>query len=395
VALRIVHVIGSLDPAAGGPPSVLWRLSSAQAALGHNVTVIGPRDPARDAVIDESKKSVIGIDRIRVERTVAPRGLRETLADRAVSEAVDRVAREIGGFDVAHLHGVWDVPLVRTAAWCRKRGVPYVIRPAGMLDIWSLERSRWKKKIAMALVHGRMLRSAGAIHALNAHERDTIGLLGLGAPIEVIPNGVFLEEIDVPSDVGAFRASVPGLGEHPYAMFLSRLHFKKGLDILADAWALVARKFPDHRLVVAGPKEDDAIEDFRRRIRAAGVESTVIEAGAVYGGMKSAAFRGCACFVLPSRQEGFSVAITEALALGVPAVVSRECHFPEVSEVGAGIETSLDPADVARGVGRVLGDDAFRAGASEAGAKLIRDRFLWPRIAEKTIALYERIIRTR
>src|SRR5690606_2487096 len=121
------------------------------------------------------------------------------------------------------------------------------------------------------------------IHALNAHERDTIAALGLGPPIEVIPNGVFLEEIDIPADVAAFRASIEGLGERPYALFLSRLHFKKGLDLLAEAWKIVAPQFPEHRLVVAGPREDDAIDDFRRRIAAANLQSTVLEAGAVYG----------------------------------------------------------------------------------------------------------------
>jgi glycosyltransferase involved in cell wall biosynthesis len=263
-----------------------------------------------------------------------------------------------------------------------------------MLDVWSLKRSRWKKRIAMALVHGRMLRGAGAIHALNAHERNTIAALRLGPPIEVIPNGVFLEEIEIPSDIAAFRASVPGLGDRPYALFLSRLHFKKGLDILAEAWKLVGPEFPDHRLVVAGPREDDSIDDFRRRIAAAGVQGSVVEAGAVYAGMKVAAFRGCACFVLPSRQEGFSVAITEALALGAPVVVSRDCHFPEVSEVGAGIETSLDPTEFAAAMRRMLGDAGLRASAGGAGARLVRERFVWPQIAAQTIRLYERIARS-
>ena len=389
--LRILHVIGSLDPAAGGPPSVLWRVSAAQAAIGHSVAVVGPRDPSRDGVIDESRRTVIGVDRVRVERTELPAGRAATLSDTRVPRAMDRIASDLGGIDVVHLHGVWDVPIVRAAAWCRGRGVPYIIRPAGMLDIWSLKRSKWKKRVAMALVHRRMIRGAAAIHALNAHERDTIAALGLGPPIEVIPNGVFLEEIDVPADVAAFRASIEGLGDRPYALFLSRLHFKKGLDLLAEAWKIVAPQFPEHRLVVAGPREDDAIDDFRRRIAGANLQGTVIEAGAVYAARKAAAYRGSACFVLPSRQEGFSVAITEALALGTPVVVSRDCHFPEVSEVGAGIETSLEPPDIAAALSRMLGDDAFRASAGAAGAALVRDRFTWPRIAAQTIALYDRV----
>lgn len=393
MGLRILHVIGSLDPAAGGPPSVLWRLASAQAALGHRVATIGPRDPAREPVIQESRRTVVGIERLRIEPTDAPASRLAFLTDTRVPRAMDRIAEEFGGADVVHLHGVWDVPIVRAAAWARRRGVPYIVRPAGMLDIWSLRRSKWKKRIAMALAHRRMLRGAAAIHALNAHECDTIAMLRLGPPIEVIPNGVFLEEIDIPADVPAFRESLRGLDNRPYVLFLSRLHYKKGLDILAEAWKIVSPKFPDHRLVVAGPKEDDAVEDFRRRIAQGRAESSVIEAGAVYASRKAAAFRGCACFVLPSRQEGFSVAITEALALGAPVVVSTDCHFPEVTEAGAGIETSLEPASVADGIRRMLADDAFRAACGAAGARLVRERFIWPRIAAQTIALYERIRR--
>jgi glycosyltransferase involved in cell wall biosynthesis len=385
--MRILHVISSLDPAGGGPPSVLWRLAAAQAALGHDVTAVGARAPDRDGVVEASRVGVVGGDRVSVLKADRPPG---RVAAALGSRVVDAV-RAAPTPDIVHMHGVWDVPLLRTARWCRARGVPYVVRPAGMLDVWTLRQRAAKKKIALALAYRRMLDRAGAIHALNAHERDTVADLGFASPIEVIPNGVFLEEIERPGDPADFRAEHPALGDRPYALFLSRLHFKKGLDILAEAWARVAPEFPEHRLVLVGPREDDSIDDFRARVERAGVAGSVVEAGAVYGALKPAAFRGAECFVLPSRQEGFSVAITEALALGVPAVVSRDCHFPEISEVGAGVETSLDPEDVAGALRRVLADEGFRRRASEAGRTLVRERFTWPRIARETLALYARL----
>jgi glycosyltransferase involved in cell wall biosynthesis len=257
-----------------------------------------------------------------------------------------------------------------------------------MLDIWSLRQRRLKKRLALALGYRRMLGEAGAIHALNAHERDTIAALGFGSRIVVIPNGVFLEEIERAAEPPLFREAHPELGEAPYVLFLSRLHYKKGLDILGEAWARVGHAFPDHKLVVAGPRQDDTIEVLRRRLGEEGLSGSVVEVGEVYADMKTAAFRGAECFVLPSRQEGFSVAVTEALALGVPVVISTECHFPEVTEAGAGIETSLEPEDVADALSRMLGEPTLRVESGRAGARLIRERFTWPRIAEQTIALY-------
>jgi glycosyltransferase involved in cell wall biosynthesis len=385
--MRIAHAIGSLDPAAGGPPAVLWRLASAQARLGHETTVVGARDPERHGVILDYCKSIRGLDRIRIGAVDTPTGL---LA-RPFGASLAPTLRALGPFDVVHMHGVWDVSFLSIASWCRKVGIPYVVRPAGMLDVWSLRQSRLKKRVALALAYRRMLAGAGAIHALNAHERDTIGALGFGSPIVVIPNGVFLEEIELAAEPALFREAHPDLGDRPYVLFLSRLHYKKGLDILAEAWARVGKAFPEHRLVVAGPRQDDTIDLLRRRLSEEGLSESLVEVGEIYADMKTAAFRGAECFVLPSRQEGFSVAVTEALALGVPVVISRECHFPEVTEAGAGIETSLEPRDVAEGVSRMLSEPTLRVESGRAGARLIRERFTWPRIAEQTLDVYARL----
>lgn len=385
--MRIAHVIPGLDPATGGPPAVLFRMAAAQAALGHDVLVFGKRKPERHQVVVDFYNQVRGIDAVEiVELDEQPSKVADLL-----STEMPRALKARAPFDVVHIHAVWEGSLVRVASWCRRSATPYVIRPAGMLDVWSLKRRRLKKRIALTLFHGRMIAGAGAIQALNAHERDTVDLLGYARRIEVIPNGVFLDEIERPVDASAFRDPHPSLGDSPYVLFLSRLHYKKGLDILAEAWTRVSPDFPDHKLVVAGPREDDSIDRLTRRLEQADLAHTLVVPGEVYGDAKTGAFKGARCFVLPSRQEGFSVAITEALALGTPVVVSRDCHFPEVTEVSAGIETSLDPADVAGALARMLSDDDLRRRAGEAGATLVRDRFTWPRIAEQTIRLYQRL----
>jgi glycosyltransferase involved in cell wall biosynthesis len=166
------------------------------------------------------------------------------------------------------------------------------------------------------------------------------------------------------------------------------LHFKKGLDYLADAFALAANSVPRLRLVVAGP-DDGAREPFVQQIARLGLTDRTHVVGPLYGGDKIAAFVDAAAFCLPSRQEGFSVAVTEALACGIPVVISDQCHFPEVQEVGAGRVVPCDAKATGDALSQVLADASAAQRMGDAGAKLIRERFTWPKVAELTMKTYE------
>jgi glycosyltransferase involved in cell wall biosynthesis len=218
--------------------------------------------------------------------------------------------------------------------------------------------------------------------------------LGLRAPGVVIPNGVNLAEFDPPPDAALFRRRLPALSGRPYILFLGRLHYKKGLDHLAEAFRIVAGQLPDVHLVVAGP-DDGARDDLEARVAAAGLVNRVHIPGPIYGPAKLSCVAGAACFCLPSRQEGFSVAILEALACGTPVVVSTECHFPEVAEVGAGEIVPLDTDALAAALNRVLADPARRARMGKAGRELVAAQFTWPRIAERCIDTYAGLIGER
>jgi len=386
--VKIVHLANSLDPDAGGPPVVVSRLAAAQAALGHDVIILGGRAEDRDEHTRKFLNETPGIERVEICCTALhSQGLAGLLFGGETESELERLAP----IDVLHLHGVWDPVLVRAAAWCRKRGVPYVLCPHGMLDDWSLQQGAAKKKFALAITHRALTRRAGTIHVLNEHEKTTIGRLGFGTRMDVIPNGIFIEEVDVVTKPREFRDSIEGLGDAPYALFLSRLHYKKGLDILADAWALACPDLPGVRLVIAGPRDDNSIDDFNQRIAKAGLTDSVFVVGPIYGTTKTSAYRDASVFVLPSRQEGFSMAITESLALGTPAVVSTECHYPDISEFDAGIETSLAPEDVADGLRKMFRDEVFSKQAAERGAKLVRERYTWPAIARQSISVYQQI----
>ncbi|KAB2711013.1 glycosyltransferase involved in cell wall biosynthesis [Ochrobactrum intermedium] len=376
--MNIVHVIGSYDPAKGGPQAVVVRLAAAQAALGHEVTIVSYSDDEVSRRAVAATAAIPGFDRVRTLLLPMP-DLRETLSGSAAAKAMEALLRAT---DFVHLHGVWETNLLRASMLCRRFSVPYCVCCCGMLDVWSMQQSAWKKKLAMRLGFRRMLDGAAFIHALNADEIELMRPLGLKAPPVIIPNGIFLNEVE------GGEADGGSLPRRPYVLFLSRLHYKKGLDILADAFRRVAPLFPDVDLVVAGP-DGGAEDEFRERIRQYGLQERVHMTGGLYGPAKIAALKRAACFCLPSRQEGFSVAITEALACGVPVAITDACHFPEVGEAGAGIVSPLDPMAVAAALERILEDPDRAARMGVAGAKLVRDNYIWPRIAVQTIAAYQ------
>lgn len=398
--MRILHVIDSLDPSGGGPPRVAVQLAATMARAGHEVRLLSRRLDG-EVVIDDSADGgllgrvgdewrsrsafahVPGLE--RVERIVAdlgagwrgffPRRLRSKL-ESLVSES-----------DVVHLHGVWDALLIRVSAACRARGVGYVVRPAGMLDPWSLGQRWLKKRLALWMGYRRMLDEAMFVHVLNAHERAFIERLGLRSATEVIPNGTFREWLEAPPARGRFRAAYPKLGDRPFVLFLARLHYKKGLDYLAAAFRRIAGRVPGVMLVVAGPDEG-ARASFEAEVRASGLSDRVLLTGPLYGRSKLEALVDATCFCLPSRQEGFSVAVIEALAMGTPVVISEPCHFPEVAEAGAGLVVPLEAEALAAALERLVVDKPLRAKQSAAGVRLIREHYTWPTIAERCVKAY-------
>lgn len=385
--MKILHVIPSMDPAAGGPPMVAARFAAAQAKLGCQMEIVSYRFPMAEARIISSLKTIPDFEKVKLEY-LPPLTKFERIFARGARRRLQPYLRQ---FDLIHLHGVWDPIIYAIGRLSEKIAKPYVVTLHGMLDPWALDQKRLKKKIAMALGYKHMMDHAAFLHYLNVDELRLTENLHLKAPAKIIPNGIFLEEIDPLPEKGLFRAQHPEFAQARLVVFLSRLHYKKGLDYLADAFAIVAREFPDAHLVVAGP-DDGVRADFESQIDRLGIKSRVHLVGAIYGPMKLAFLRDCDCFCLPSRQEGFSVAILEALACEAPVVISPECHFPEVKESNSGIIAELKPAAIAAGIAAILRDPAVARQMGQNGRKLVISRFTWPQAAQQLINAYSEVL---
>jgi glycosyltransferase involved in cell wall biosynthesis len=263
-----------------------------------------------------------------------------------------------------------------------------VITAHGTLEPWALNRSRWKKRATGLLFQDRDLREADCIHVNSQQEIAGVRSYGLRNPIAVIPNGVDLAAFDDLPPRSAFDEVFPQLADKRLCLFLSRLHDKKGLGHLIAAWSRLGRKFDDWHLLIAGP--DDGYE---RRLRDAVTElnltSSVTIAGPLYGDEKRAALSAAELFVLPSFSEGFSMAVLEAMACGLPVLITSGCNFAEAGLAGAAIEAAATVEGTESGLRELLSRGAAELKAmGELGRALIELRYTWDAVAQRTLELY-------
>jgi glycosyltransferase involved in cell wall biosynthesis len=312
------------------------------------------------------------------------------------SRALARAIRaDMAGYDVCHMHGIWDQCLVAVGSAARAAGRPYLISPHGMLDRWSMARSRWKKRAMLVLGGGqRFLDGAAGVLFGTADEAEEATGLATGVKRLVMPNGVdpaLLSPRD-PAAVARMRAAVPQSASWARTLlFYSRFHPKKGLDLLIDAFAAIAPDYPDTGLLAAGIVQDPAYaEALQARAAATGLGDRLVVTAALSGGNSHFLLDAAQLFILPSHQEGFSMAIIEAMARATPVLITDRCHLPEAEQSGAGRTVAPTVAGLEQGLRDLLArDGATLAAMGEAGRALVADHYTWPQIARRLTAVYE------
>jgi len=296
--MKTLHVISTLDPANGGPVNAIEGLTSALVQAGVDVEILAPyREDEDRSVADRLKQRSITLTRVGPART--PIGYHPKLK----AAAVQAVSRN----DIVHIHALWEDVQHQAARAAQKLNKPYIIRPCGMLDPWSLNQSKLRKKLFLALRVRKNLNRAAALHFTAEAERELTKPLNLKAPAIIEPNGLDLSEFETLPPPGTFRKAYPEIGDRPYVLFLSRIHPKKGLDLLIPAFAQAAP--PDHALVIAGPGEPDYIASIKQLAQQHGLADRVIFPGMLKGEAKLAAYTEAELFALPSYQENFGIVL--------------------------------------------------------------------------------------
>ncbi len=384
--MRVLHVISSLAPVLGGPSMACVEMARAVARRGHEVAIYttdygleGRVDADGAACREESDPPGFAVHTFPVQ---PPRAWKPS---RALARAL---ARDIASFDVVHLHSLYLRHDWVTGDLCHRLGVPYLVRPHGTLDPYIHRRRRLLKWAMEAAFQNRVLRRAAALHYTTEEEMQLAAPYAQGTRGIVVPLGLDAGPFESMPDGGLFRARHPEVGGRRIVLFLSRLHEKKGLDLLAPAFAAVARDRADLHLVIAGP---DAGVEARARgwLRAAGVLGRTTFTGMIEGEEKLAALAAAELFVLPSHSENFGIVVLEAMAAGLPVLVSDKVNlWREVVDLGAGLVTPCDADEISTRLARLLDDPAAARGMGKRGRAAVGERFSWERIGIELESVY-------
>jgi glycosyltransferase involved in cell wall biosynthesis len=293
---------------------------------------------------------------------------------------------KLAGFDGVHIHGLWEEHTFAAVRAARTAGKPYIVSAHGMLEPWALRNKRWKKVIYSWLTERQNLSGAACLHALTEAEAKDYRRYGVKVPIAIIPNGVHVNE---GATQEPFLEAFPALRGQRLVLFLGRVHHKKGLDLLVDAWTTVAAGTADAHLVIAGPDFENTRACIERRIQELGIGASVTFTGMLQSGLKWSALAACELFVLPSYSEGLSVSVLEALGMQKPVIVTDACNISEVRERGCGWVTTPEVTPIAAALHEFLRTP--RTVASEMGRRggtLVKERFSWDTIGTQTRAVY-------
>lgn len=376
--MRLLHTCQTLSRTFGGVFEAVRQLVSAQchATPTLRVKVIGARDAYTPQDASHWPQSVGSPYRIWGPRAVG---------------WTPQIRRVYSDFrpDIVHVHGLWmfyGAANRKLASQCR---IPYIISPHGMLDPWALRQSSLKKSLAWLLFEGQHLRSATCLHALCDSEAAHIRELGLKNPIAVIPNGINV--LSTPSCISDHRMRAT---PERNLLFLGRIHPKKGIDNLLNAWrdlvnAPLANESRKWRLVIAGWGDRRYVRQIIKRAGDRSMNNTISFLGPVFGDKKSQILAAADAFILPSVSEGLPMAVLEAWSYAVPVVMTAECNLPEGFASNAAVRTGPSDSEIAKTLREFMRrPDAELQQIGRNGADLTRQRFSWPVISEHFSRVY-------
>lgn len=370
--MNIVTTVNSLDPSDGGVPECVQAMYMHLAKTGVDVEIVTGRTHPDAPVLEPTHPNVT-----TTYATARSHIRRHAELWEALSRRLDATRP-----DLVHDHGLWLPSNIISAVETHRRGVPHVVSPHGMLEPWAIQHRGWKKKAAWYGYQRSILERADVLHATAPMEAQNLRDFGLSGPMAVIPNGVPLPDT---------WKQEPSSGERRQALFLSRIHSKKGLPNLIEAWSRVQPEGWD--LIIAGPDENDHRREVAALVEEHGLGDVVSFPGPVRGEDKWALYRESDLFVLPTHSENFGVVVAEALASGIPALTTTGAPWRVLDEERCGwwVEPKVDivTSALADAVSRT---DDDRLAMGQRGRWLVEERFSWEHVAAELRTVYEWIL---
>lgn len=383
--MRVLHVIPSAAAGDGGPNLAVRAMARGLVRQGIDVTVAttnadGPRTldvPLDVPVIDD------GVSYRYFARTMP--------GSWKFSWPMTRwLWANAGSYDVVHVHALFSYATIPGCRAAAHAPVPYVLRPLGTLSEWSLAHRGWKKRPYYALLERSHLEMASAIHVTSVAEAEDVARLGYADRTRVIPLGV-----DVEGRVSE-RPRVVKRGNPLRLLFLSRLHEKKNVPLLLRALGSVSTAARSIELTIAGGGDSGYRRELEQLVNELGLATTVRFVGHVDGDRKRRVLLDADCFVLPSAHENFGLAVAEALAAGLPVIVTPGVALSrDVSEAGAGLVTDATVEALASAIVWASEHPAALVEMGDRAWQFARRELSWETTSTRLAALYDELTSVR
>lgn len=378
--MKVLNVNMSLDPVTGGGTAErTFQISKSLAKAGIECMVL-----TTDLGLTPERIKAMG----KVRVIALPCLFRRFYVPKFSYKQIKNVVKSV---DIVHLMGHWTFINALVCFIAHRLNKPYVVCPAGALPIYG--RSRIIKKIYNYVIGKRIIRNANGHIAIAVNEIDQFQDYGVEVDkISVIPNGINVGNFQA-ADIADFRRKY-GLGDAPFIMFVGRLNFIKGPDLLLRAFCNVKESLQDFHLVFVGP-DDGMLSELREMVAEFGAGDRVHSLGYLGGADKSQSYHAADLLVIPSRQEAMSIVVLEAGITGTPVLLTDQCGFDEIAKIDSGKVVPASVEGLQNGLLEILGDPGQLKLHGVNLKEYVYKHFIWDSVISKYLKLYRQILNTR
>jgi glycosyltransferase involved in cell wall biosynthesis len=384
--MKVLHVIPSIAQVRGGPSQAILEMVRALQVKGVEAEIVTTNDNGTN-LLDVPLQRCIDYEGVatRFFSRFSPKV--EPIREFAFSgQLTGWLWQNICKYDLLHVHAIFSYPSTIAMTIARLQRKPYLVRPLGQLCQWSLQQSHRKKQVYLKAIERSNLKGSQALHLTSRQEETEVSQLNLKVPNFILPHGLSIPD-RIPDAPQKLRQLLKVAEDETVILFMSRVHPKKGLDYLIPALA----KLDSHSFtfVIAGNSSPEYESELDTLLNTLGIKHRIHRFGFVSGEIKNILLQGADLFALTSHSENFGVAVLEALAAGLPVLVTPGVALASVvAEHQLGYVAEMDIDAIASEIEHFLNNRQEAKAMGQNARQLVRQEYTWNSIATRLIDVY-------